>query len=66
MDMHLDLPNQTVEDHPYLRVHVDAAWGGVAFSCPEFRKLGYLDEINEFADSFCTSFHKVGWLYDSL
>ncbi|PBK82835.1 PLP-dependent transferase [Armillaria gallica] len=49
-----------VEDHPYLRVHVDAAWGGVAFSCPEFQKLGYLDEINEFADSFCTSFHKWG------
>ncbi|KAK0460895.1 pyridoxal phosphate-dependent transferase [Desarmillaria tabescens] len=46
-------------DHPYLRVHVDAAWAGVAFSCPEYRKIGYLDEINEFADSFCTNFHKV-------
>ncbi|KAK0212488.1 pyridoxal phosphate-dependent transferase [Desarmillaria ectypa] len=51
---------QVAKYHPYLRVHVDAAWAGVAFSCPEYREVGYLDEINEFADSFCTNFHKWG------
>ncbi len=48
-----------VKDHPYLRIHVDAAWAGVAFSCPEYREMGYLAEINDVADSFCTNFHKV-------
>ncbi|KAK0432104.1 pyridoxal-dependent decarboxylase conserved domain-containing protein [Desarmillaria tabescens] len=51
---------EVVMDHPYLRIHVDAAWAGVAFSCPEYRQLGYLDEINEFVDCFCTSFYKWG------
>ncbi|KAK0486173.1 pyridoxal phosphate-dependent transferase [Armillaria novae-zelandiae] len=37
---------QVAKDHPYLRVH--------------YREIGYLDEINEFADSFCTNFHKWG------
>jgi len=43
-----------------LWVHIDAAWAGVALSCPEYRGILYLDEINEFADSFCTNFHKWG------
>ncbi|KAF9017992.1 hypothetical protein BDZ89DRAFT_1140313 [Hymenopellis radicata] len=51
---------QVVKEHPYLRVHVDAAWAGVALSCPEYRQDCFLDEINEFADSFCTNFHKWG------
>ncbi|KAK0194309.1 pyridoxal phosphate-dependent transferase [Armillaria mellea] len=51
---------EVVKDHPYLRIHVDAAWAGVAFSCPEYREIGYLAEINDVADSFCTNFHKWG------
>ena len=47
------------KDYPSLWVHVDAAWAGVALSCDEYRKELYLDEINSFANSFCTNFHKV-------
>ena len=51
--------SQLVNDYPSLWVHVDAAWAGVACSCPEFREMCYLDTINEFVDSFCTNWHKV-------
>jgi aromatic-L-amino-acid decarboxylase len=54
-DIHVDV----VAEHPYLKVHVDAAWAGVVLACPEFRDLCFLDEVNDFADSFCTNFHKV-------
>lgn len=47
------------KNHPDLSIHVDAAWAGVALACPEYRKISYLDEINKYADSFCTNFHKV-------
>lgn len=49
----------SVKDYPSLKIHVDAAWAGVALSCPELRKTCYLDEVNEIADFFCTNFHKV-------
>ena len=49
----------SVKDYPSLWVHVDAAWAGVALSCEEHRERLYLNEINEFAKSFCTNFHKV-------
>ncbi|RDB24903.1 Tyrosine decarboxylase 1 [Hypsizygus marmoreus] len=49
-----------VKDHPSLWIHVDAAWAGVAMSCPENREKCFLNEINEFANSFCTNFHKWG------
>ncbi|PPQ95321.1 hypothetical protein CVT26_008166 [Gymnopilus dilepis] len=49
-----------VKQHPYIWVHVDAAWAGIALACPENRQQLYLDEINSFADSFCTNFHKWG------
>jgi len=49
----------TVEDYPSLWVHVDAAWAGVALACHELREQLYLDDINAFANSFCTNFHKV-------
>ncbi|KAG6866198.1 hypothetical protein C0991_007223 [Blastosporella zonata] len=49
-----------VENHPDLWVHVDAAWAGVALSCPEYREKCHLKAINEFASSFCTNFHKWG------
>ncbi|KAF8340655.1 pyridoxal phosphate-dependent transferase [Cantharellus anzutake] len=41
-------------------LHIDAAWAGVSFACPEFRRAGKLDAINRHADSFCTNFHKWG------
>ncbi|KAJ6614656.1 pyridoxal phosphate-dependent transferase [Mycena sp. CBHHK59/15] len=41
-------------------IHIDAAWAGVALACPEFRELCQLDAINQYADSFCTNFHKWG------
>jgi aromatic-L-amino-acid decarboxylase len=48
-----------VRSHTSLWVHVDAAWAGVALSCPEHREKCYLEDINNFANSFCTNFHKV-------
>ncbi|KAG5645416.1 hypothetical protein DXG03_006240 [Asterophora parasitica] len=51
---------QIVKNHPSLWVHVDAAWAGVALSCPENRQGCHLDTLNEFANSFCTNFHKWG------
>ena len=48
-----------VKTRPSLWVHVDAAWAGVALSCPEHREKCYLVEINDFANSFCANFHKV-------
>ncbi|KIY53995.1 hypothetical protein FISHEDRAFT_68367 [Fistulina hepatica ATCC 64428] len=52
--------HEVVKDHPSLWVHVDAAWAGVVLSCPEYRAACHLDEINSFANSFCTNFHKWG------
>ncbi|KDR75274.1 hypothetical protein GALMADRAFT_249272 [Galerina marginata CBS 339.88] len=49
-----------VNDYPSLWVHIDAAWAGLALSCPENRSKLYLEEINSFAHSFCTNFHKWG------
>lgn len=48
-----------VKFYPWLWVHVDAAWAGSALCCPEYRDKLYLKEINAFAHSFCTNFHKV-------
>ncbi|KAF8198043.1 pyridoxal phosphate-dependent transferase, partial [Pholiota molesta] len=48
------------KDYPSLWVHIDAAWAGIALSCPEHRDKLYLEEINAFADSFCANFHKWG------
>lgn len=44
---------------PHLWVHVDAAYGGVALSVPEYRDA-HLDAINDHADSFSTNLHKWG------
>ncbi|KAG6846572.1 hypothetical protein H0H93_013130 [Arthromyces matolae] len=49
-----------VKDYPQLWVHIDAAWAGSALACPELREKLHLNSINEFADSFCTNFHKWG------
>ena len=59
------LTDSEVKDHP-LWVHVDAAWAGVLLSCPEYREQLQLDRINEYADSFCTNFHKVPLVFASL
>jgi glutamate/tyrosine decarboxylase-like PLP-dependent enzyme len=48
-----------VKDFPSLWLHVDAAWAGSALSCPEYRDMCHLEEINAVAISFCTNFHKV-------
>jgi aromatic-L-amino-acid decarboxylase len=45
--------------YPFLWLHVDAAWAGVAFVCPEYREACQLPAVNDYADSFCTNFHKV-------
>ncbi|TFK44455.1 pyridoxal phosphate-dependent transferase [Crucibulum laeve] len=51
---------KVAKDYPSLWIHVDAAWAGVALSCPELREMLYLKEINQYATSFCTNFHKWG------
>ncbi|KII85888.1 hypothetical protein PLICRDRAFT_44310 [Plicaturopsis crispa FD-325 SS-3] len=49
-----------LQNHPDIWIHVDAAWAGLALSCPEYREIAYLDVINSFVHSFCTNFHKWG------
>ncbi|TFK23692.1 aromatic-L-amino-acid decarboxylase [Coprinopsis marcescibilis] len=51
---------QTLDNYPNIWLHVDAAWAGVALSCPEYREPLRLADINEYATSFCTNFHKWG------
>ncbi|KXN87356.1 Aromatic-L-amino-acid decarboxylase, partial [Leucoagaricus sp. SymC.cos] len=51
---------EVAKEYPSLWIHVDAAWAGVALSCPEYREKLYHAEINEIATSFCTNFHKWG------
>ncbi|KAH7883152.1 pyridoxal phosphate-dependent transferase [Phlebopus sp. FC_14] len=46
--------------HQSLWLHVDAAWAGVSLACPEYRELCLLEDVNKYADSFCTNFHKWG------
>ncbi len=50
----------TVSELDNVWLHIDAAWAGVSFACPELRQKGRLFEINAYADSFCTNFHKWG------
>jgi aromatic-L-amino-acid decarboxylase len=51
-----------VREYPSIWLHIDAAWAGVAFACPEFREEYQLKGVNTYADSFCTNFHKVSSL----
>ncbi|KAI6131246.1 pyridoxal phosphate-dependent transferase [Pisolithus croceorrhizus] len=51
---------RVLEDHPFIWLHVDAAWAGVAMMCPEYRDICLLGDINKYGDSFCTNFHKWG------
>jgi aromatic-L-amino-acid decarboxylase len=52
--------HDVVRHHQYLWVHIDAAWAGMSFACPEYHEIGHLNTINKFAHSFCTNFHKWG------
>ncbi|KAI6007660.1 pyridoxal-dependent decarboxylase conserved domain-containing protein [Pisolithus orientalis] len=49
-----------LEDYPFIWLHVDAAWAGIAMVCPEYRDVCALGDINKYGDSFCTNFHKWG------
>ncbi|KAH9934543.1 pyridoxal-dependent decarboxylase conserved domain-containing protein [Epithele typhae] len=49
---------QILKDYPFIWLHVDAAWAGISFVCPEYREQSQLAAINEHANSFCTNFHK--------
>jgi len=51
---------ETLCDYPDIWLHVDAAWAGAAFSCPEFRERCRVPAINKSADSLCVNFHKWG------
>jgi len=50
---------RSAKNYPFLWLHVDAAWAGLALVCPEYREVCQLPIINSHADSFCTNFHKV-------
>lgn len=50
-----------VYDHPDVWLHIDAAWAGAAFACPEYRERCHLPATNKYADSLCINFHKV-WI----
>ncbi|KAI0922914.1 hypothetical protein AcW1_002567 [Taiwanofungus camphoratus] len=56
----LDEVGEVLRDYPSLWVHVDAAWAGVTLSCPEYREIAQLDNVNKYASSFGTNFHKWG------
>ncbi|EJD48673.1 hypothetical protein AURDEDRAFT_162130 [Auricularia subglabra TFB-10046 SS5] len=56
----LDEVATIAEEYPDIWIHVDAAWAGVALSCPEYREKAFLNYINLNAHSFCTNFHKWG------
>ena len=48
-----------MRNYPEIWFHIDAAWLGAAFSCPELRERCRVPAINKFADSLCVNFHKV-------
>ena len=50
----------SVLDYPDIWLHIDAAWLGAAFSCPEHRERCRVPAINKYADSLDINFHKVG------
>ncbi|KAF9785098.1 pyridoxal phosphate-dependent transferase [Thelephora terrestris] len=56
----IDEIGETLLDYPDIRLHVDAAWLGAAFSCPEYRERCRVPAINKYADSVCVNFHKWG------
>ncbi|KAG2074868.1 hypothetical protein BDR04DRAFT_1150671 [Suillus decipiens] len=59
----LDEIADVAKHYPFLWLHVDAAWAGLAFVCPEYREAYQLPAINNYVDSFCTNFHKWGLIH---
>lgn len=59
----LDEIADVAKNYPFLWLHVDAAWAGVAYACPEYREAYHLPAINNYVDSFCTNFHKWGLVH---
>ncbi|CDZ97260.1 aromatic-l-amino-acid decarboxylase [Phaffia rhodozyma] len=57
---HIGEIGQVLKDYPGVHFHIDAAWAGMSYACPEFRGLGKLDEVNQYADSWSSNFHKWG------
>ncbi|PCH37501.1 PLP-dependent transferase [Wolfiporia cocos MD-104 SS10] len=51
---------EVAKDYPDLWIHVDAAWAGVTLACPEYREVAQLDNINKYAWSVGTNYHKWG------
>ncbi|OBZ66739.1 Tyrosine decarboxylase 1 [Grifola frondosa] len=51
---------EVLKEYPSVWLHVDAAWAGVTMACPEYRGTARLEDINKFATSFGTNFHKWG------
>lgn len=51
---------KVLREYPTTFFHIDSAWAGVAYALPEFRDEGRLNEVNTYAHSFCTNFHKWG------
>ncbi|KAK4689824.1 hypothetical protein P7C73_g271, partial [Tremellales sp. Uapishka_1] len=51
---------EVLKSFPTAFLHVDAAWAGVAYALPECRVKLRLQELNLYADSFCTNCHKWG------
>lgn len=49
----------SVREYPDIWLHIDAAWLGAAFSCPEYRERCRVPAINKYADSLGVNFHKV-------
>lgn len=56
----VDEIGETLCDYPEIWLHIDAAWLGAAFSCPEFRERCHVPGINKYADSIGINFHKWG------
>ncbi|GFZ46696.1 hypothetical protein JCM24511_03916 [Saitozyma sp. JCM 24511] len=51
---------EVLRSYPTAFLHVDAAWAGVAYALPDHRQALRLNDVNRFADSFCTNAHKWG------
>ncbi|CCM05614.1 uncharacterized protein FIBRA_07843 [Fibroporia radiculosa] len=56
----LEEVGEVLQHYPSIWLHVDAAWAGVTLACPEYRKTAQLEQINKYATSFGTNFHKWG------
>jgi len=56
----IDEIGEALSNYPDMWLHIDAAWLGAAFSCPEYRERCRVPAVNRYADSLCVNFHKWG------